>query len=1115
MLFLRWQFDAILVPFFLVFVGTLSIAADEVSDLEFFEKNIRPVLVRHCYECHASSSSEAKGNFTLDSREGIRRGGETGPGVVPGDAEKSLVIAALRHESIAMPPETQLPRKVIADFVAWVEMGAPDPRSQPPTAAQLASATWDAKYHERRQWWSLQPVTTPSIPNVQNASWSDRAIDRFILAELEKHGLAPAPQANRETLLRRLTFNLTGLAPTLSMMHSFVNDDREGAWEHVIDLTLDSPHFGERWARHWMDVVRYTDTYGYEWDVPAKGAWRYRDYLIRAFNADVPFDQLVREHIAGDLLEEPRLHVVERINESLIGPMFFQMGEKRHGDSADFNGVHQEMLDNKIDAFSKAFQATTISCARCHDHMLDAVAQREYYALAGVFASSRWVTNTLDLEDRNQALLTQLSQIKKQLREQCSKLWRQDAQTAATEIPKATFGGEESSAWNAVLKTHQEQKELPWEDTFRPWIEIVKAKDSGQSIAGAWSALAQRYAAEQEKRRIENANHFKTIVDFREGIPTGWSTDGTGIQIVPCGDFLVAVNGPNAIQNLLIGGLQTNALSSRLNGALRSPLLKTLGRSHISYQYSGGGHAAARDVYENAFLTERFNYLDSSRPTWLIRSTVLGPPDSNVFQEFVTKTTNPNFPPRVGLGGDLTVEQISNPRSWFGITKVIVHQAPFPPQDGLLRFHGLFKIPTTPDGSVALRECTSLEEIAQAYADWFTSAIDRWEHNVATEEDVHLINTLLKSELLTNDFQHPQLTTFIKRYREIEKQIKPPWTVNGLADLDPGQDYRLNIRGNYDDLGDPIPRGYLQAIMGSSSAFKSETSGRKELAAWIASPENPLTARVFVNRVWHWLFGTGLVATPNDFGHLGDQPSHPELLDHLTRQFIDDGWSLKKLIRSIVVSKAWQQSGHTTNAALQLDARNRWLHHYPLRRLEAEAIRDAILSASGRLDRQLFGQPIDPPRQKEDEYKRLFSGPLDGLGRRSIYTKVTIMEPPRFLATFNQPKPKIPTGRRDSTSTTAQSLTMMNDPFVRSQAEFWARTLVGTDHASTEERIAHMFQVVFSRSANVREITRWNVALEDLSAEQDTDDAPPLLNEMLWTAVAHAMFNAKEFIYIQ
>ena len=905
---------------------------------------------------------------------------------------------------------------------------------------------WATVLKERKQWWSLQPVVAPSVP-----AGAKQPIDAFIRAALTENGLSQAPPADWPTLARRLTFALTGLPPTREQLA--LRD-----FDQLLQQQLDSPHFGERWARHWMDVVRYGDTYGYEWDVPAKGAWRYRDYLIRSFNDDVPFDQLVREQIAGDLLEKPRVNPTSQTNESLIGVMFFQLGEKRHGDSAMFDGIHQEMLDNKIDAFSKAFQATTVACARCHDHKLDAVAQRDYYALGGAFMSSRWVTNTLDLPERNQAALNELRGLKTQLQTALREVWLAEVEKISAE---------------QLLGDSKPEKLEDWLYPLANWEQ--------------WNDLAKQYADEHQKR----TKGVEVIVDFRDGVPAGWSADGVGMEISPCGDFRVATAGDKAIEGLHPGGILTSSLSSKLNGALRTPYLSGFKNGMISFEISGGDFAAQRTIVDNAFIAERQKYISDPQPKWLTISAHKNWTDRHVYHEFATKTSNPNFPPRVGLGGAVSDAQIADPRSWFGVTRVLGHESGVKPKDDLKRFQLLFQ------GDPP----TSQSEAAARYIAVFRNAIESW----STDADVAIINWLLTQQLLTNSADHP----LVQHYREVEKRIQPPQTINGMADLDSGFDLAVNVRGVYNEFGDAVPRGYLSAY---HKPFDSEGSGRRELAELIASADNPLTARVFVNRAWHWLFGTGIVATPNDFGQLGEQPSHPELLDWLASRFVAEGWSLKWLVREIVSSETWRQS---SVVATEADPRNRLLHHFPTRRLEAESIRDSILSVSGRLDSQIYGPPIDPYRANEDAKKRLFSGPIDGDSRRSIYTKVCIMEPPKFLEVFNQPKPKIPTGKRESASTPAQALTLMNDPFVQAQAAFWSEQLLAANHGSVEARINAMFERAFGRQPDSEELARWMSAVQDFAEFHKVDEAEILGSSEIWMDVAHTIFNTKEFIYVQ
>ena len=1029
---------------------------------------------------------------------------------------------------------------VIKAFEEWVSIGAPDPRDSPsasPEKGREKEKTWSEIFEERSHWWSLQPVKRPAVPEVEQGQWSDQPVDRFILARLESEGLAPAPRAERHVLLRRLSFTLTGLPPTPEDVSAFLDDRRPGAYERAVDRLLASPHFGERWARHWMDVVRYSDTYGYEWDIPAKGAWRYRDYLIRAFNQDVPFDQLAREQIAGDLLPAPRINPDEQINESRIGPMFYQMGEKRHGDSLQFNGISQEMLNNKIDAFSKAFQAMTVACARCHDHKLDAISQKDYYALAGVFMSSRWVANTLDTRDRNRHTFDRLSALKPRLRQAVSKWWLEDsagiprylraALACVNGDPNATALAQgldpvRLAAWDEVVADADAATDPPLENPIYTWLQLNRAVMQGETVRAAWRRLAQDYSQASRERDQSNASEFEVIADFRKGVPDGWSVDGVGLRQVESGDFAVALDGRKAVKVLFPAGLYSNSLSPRLNGAIRTPYLNHSGRKHLSMQVAGGDFSAHRLIVDNAFLTERQQYLKDPEPYWVRLSTTaaaktnrpqteLEVEEARIYVEVATKTSNPNFPPRVNLGGECTEEQARDPRSWFGITRALLHDKEAEPADELTRFQSLFAGDPPAD----------LEAAASRYQQWLANSLQAWADGRASEDDVRLINWMLTNRLLPNNLEaHEPARRLVTAYAKIEKQLTDPWTVNGMADLDAGNDYRLNRRGVYEDLGDNVARGYVEVLAGERDTSNRNGSGRLDLAEHVANSRNPLTARVFANRIWHWVFAAGLVTTPDDFGHLGDRPSHPELLDYLADWFIENGWSTKKLVRLLVTSQTFQQSNAVSARGRDADPNNRLLHYYRPRRLDAESIRDSLLAVSGRLDQHIFGRPINPYRSNEDPQKRLFSGPLDGDGRRSVYVKMTIMEPPKFLATFNQPSPKIPTGARDVTNVPAQALALLNDPFVAQQAEIWARRLIDSPHASREERLSDMFLVAFGREPAPRELARWHKAVDDIAGlYQDVPEKRPSADVMnslpVWKDVAHAMFNAKEFLYVR
>ena len=1075
----------------------MSICADEKT--EFFEKKIRPVLVKHCYECHSAASDEAKGKLLLDFRGGLRKGGDSGPAVVPGKPKQSLILEALRYESFEMPPKKKLPAAVIADFEQWIRQGAVDPRDKALSPAEAAASTWKLQLAERSRWWSLQPLRNVSPPAVRKSAWSKETIDRFVRSALERANLPPATPARAETLLRRLSFVLTGLPPKPEQVQAFSlasSKDAEEALIQLVDELLASPHFGERFARHWMDVVRYTDTYGYEWDTPAKGSWEYRDYLTRAFNDDIGFDQLIREQIAGDLLPQPRINKRAGVNESMIGPMFYHMGEHRHGNSLQFNGIHQEMVNNKIDAFSKAFLAMTVSCARCHDHKLDAISQADYYALAGVFMTPRWTSRLIDAPGKNDAALAKLKRLRAEIHKRIGAAWTAKSGTLMT--------GPSLRKWAHENRPSLKSAKLggiSW-----PLAQLLSEKDTTET----WSWLTTEWRTTRASRLKANADKFTVLSDFHEpGFPPGWSVEGDGIAhgYVADGAPLVSLTGNTLIDELLPRGYHTHAISSTLPGAVRLPAQNSVPGSVVSLELRGGEWAGHLVVPQNAFQNEPLTFYDASASRKWVSITDVGLKNgvTRVFPELVTASLHPNFPPRTGLAkaGKVTLASQDdgfNKRSWFSLTGIVGHKAGGTPADTLEVFAPLF------EGEPAATEQDAWQRIAK----WFSGAIDRWAANAATPEDVKLINWLLKQNLLPNQSKDaPNIASLVKQYREVEAGIAFPRSVNsmderGVASLN----YRLNVRGNVDEEGPMIPHNFLEVFVGKHQVAESQGSGRLELAEYLSSRNNPQTARVYVNRVWQSVFGRGIVATSNDFGKLGDQPSHPELLDWLAAHFMKEGWSTKKLVRRLVLSQTFRQSSTVTQAAADRDPDNNLLHHYPTRRLEAEAIRDSLLAVSGRLDPQLFGPPINPPRLVEDAAKRLFSGPLDSNGRRSIYMKMSIMDPPKFLVGFNLPDLKLPTGRRDVTNGPSQALALLNNPLVVQLSEHWAASLVKDGQRTPDERIRVMFIRALGRKPSDKELQRWTEAVSSFS-----ESSKLMTDKAAWAELAHVLFNLKEFIY--
>ncbi len=836
-----------------------------------------------------------------------------------------------------------------------------------------------------------------------------------------------------------------------------------------------------------MDVVHYSDTHGYEWDIPAKNGWRYRDYLIRAFNGDVSYRQLVLEHLAGDLLDPPRIDPQANINESLIGPMALRLGERRHGDNSEFDGITQEAIDNVVDTVGKTFLSTTVACAHCHDHKLDALAQRDYYAWVGVFMSSRWVTRSVNARDPNEQAIAELRVLKERLRPALAEIWLRSLRANRIAPPWTTPASE---------------RHLSLENPAHVWAALEQSLARGKTTAEGWQELAAEYAAGRAARQRANARNLRLLADFtRETIPDGWSVDGLGAKngLARDGDFAIFERGDAVIRHVLPAGLYTHLYSTRLEGAVRSPLW-THGETLISLGLVGGGFAAAHPIVDHALFPERAEYLDFPFPASLVTHTRLLPAvkDRRVYFELATLGLNNNYPARVGV-----MKGTPDGRSWFGVTRVYAG-GQF--QDELGRFERLFSgpIPHSP------------AEAADRIRRWLGAAIERWGKNRADGQDAALIDWMLERRLLPNDVHaSAALPELISRYRLIQERIVPDVTVGSIADAKEGRDERIGVRGSYSDLGEVVPRGNIRFLAAISARPRGRESGRLELARCLADPENPLTARVYVNRVWQALFGAGLVRTTDDFGHLGETPSNPELLDHLARRFIDGGWSTKKLVRACLASATWQQSGMASPGATAVDPENRLCHHMPLRRLEAEEIRDAVLAVAGRLDCGCYGPPIDPFRRSHDEMKRLFSGPVDGNGRRSVYIKMTMMEPPKFLAEFNQPLPKLTAGRRDVTNVPTQALTLLNDPFLANQSEFWARHVATDGKTTAGARVEQMLARALGRPAAPDERARFERFVDRVAELRGVRPADVPHCVPVWRDVAHAIFNLKEFIYVR
>jgi hypothetical protein len=851
-------------------LATSSVFSEDTftpNQLAFFESRIRPVLIEHCLECH-SNNDKQKGGLALTSRAALLRGGESGPAIVPGKPDASLLLEALKYESYEMPPTGKLPDRIIDEFAKWIAMGAPDPR------AESESSKKTPEVIDATQLWSFQPLKVVEPPQVEGMS---DPIDRFIRDRLRREGLEPAAPAPPQVLLRRIYLDLTGLPPTADEVEAFevavASSRRDEArsverrqhanatnpLEEVVDRLLASPEFGEKWARHWLDLSGYADTIGVGRSIPALEAWRYRDYVINAFNSDKPFDEFIRQQVAGDIQvpSAPGVpHGPEPTAESIIATGFLAIGpwELVGGDKVQ---LRMDVVDRQVNRVGKAFLGMTFECARCHDHKFDPVSHRDYYALAGLFRS------TVTLNGRMNGVFSSINQ---------------------TPLPEST-------------------------DDLLARAERVRAYEV---------ELAEETRLRDEANR--KADEFKKQI-------TRLSESSSE-----------AANG------------ETEAIGDETT------------RADLEKQRDAATAAAKKHSARIAVL----KHLKHHRTRSLALAVIDGP---------------------------------------------------------------------EPESS------------------------------------------------------------------------------------------HINIRGNAHQLGELVPRGFpVEIAPKGKPAFTRGGSGRVQLGEWLTDPRNPLTARVWANRVWHHLFGAGLVRTVDNFGFTGEAPSHPELLEYLASEFMKNGWSTKQLVRDIVLSRTWQQSSVNRRAKVAVadrDPENRLLWRANRRRLDAEVIRDSMLFASGRLDRTRGGPslPVDVPGNLNPGGTGNMS---DGIRlpdsmkfRRTIYLPQKRKGPfdaLDFLGAFDLPDPNQETGRRNTTTVPTQALYLLNSPFVQQCATAVADRVM-EQSSSPPERVIHVYSDILQRQPTNSEADDALAFVGELQSTSENDSATPIAESLAWSRLSQSLLISNEFLF--
>ena len=1014
-------------------VQAMGDEARDASRREFFESRIRPVLIEYCYECH-NSAETAEGGLAVDFRAGLLKGGDGGKVIVPGVPKRSRLLATLRHEidGLEMPQGgPKLDAGVVADFAKWIAGGAFDPRDKPPTAEELEAATsWATTLERRREWWSFQPIRPLAVPEASDDRQSRHPVDRFVQAKLDEADLSAGGPAEAAVLVRRLYFNLIGLPPSSEEAKTWTSRiaqadpaERQAVIGQLIDELLASERFGERWARHWMDWIRYAESHGSEGDPEISGVWHYRDYLIRALNADVPVDQLIREHVAGDLLSEPRINRELGINESAIGPAHWRM--VFHGFApTDALDEKVRFIDDQINSFSKAFLGLTVSCSRCHDHKFDAISQKDYYALFGILGSCRPGRSVIDLPERVDFNRDELAALKPLVRDAVVQDWQAGLQDLRSSIASDDGPARQADKPGAVLNL---------------LFELRRAVAAGKDFSAEW----QRRAAAFEKQRAGLPDEFTFQSKLSDAdVYSTWFASGAGLSGRPsaAGEFAIDASGDHVLTGIYPAGAYSHGLSTKHGARLASRdislgedlelWVRVIGDGGSTVRYAVQDYPRSGTVYPVTGLSGDWKWQRYDLSYWS---------GDDIHIELTTAADAP-----------LLVK--NQPRSWFGVREAVVRRKN---QPAPVEFHEhlapLFH-------AAAENQPKSVADLASLYGDVVEATIVAWQNNSATDGQALLLDACLRQGLLPNQLSKlPTAAPLVGEYRRLEEPIPVPTRVPGL-DESIGHNQPLFERGNHKNPGDSVPRRFLEAI--DTTPYATQQSGRLELADDLLRPDNPLTRRVLVNRVWHHLFGRGIVSTPDNFGRLGDLPSHPELLDWLALRFEADGWSLRKLIRLVVTSDAWQRTSQASEQVHEEDPENRLLSHANVRRLEAEAIRDVLLTVSGRMQHQTGGAPVD-----------------GGAPRRSVYVRVRRNSLDPFLRAFDFPEPSATVGRRDVTNVPAQSLTMLNDNQVSGYATAWAQQVLqlpveGVPEAIQRERIQEVFQGALGRAASDIEIDR-------------------------------------------
>jgi hypothetical protein len=916
------------------------------AQIDYFEKNVRPILVTNCQMCHNSKAKTSQ--LDLTSAAGFLAGGASGAIFSKDHPEDSRILKAIGYEeSLKMPPMGKLKAEDITSITEWVKMGAPWPGSDQSGAAQPSTKPPVTFTAEQKGFWAFQPPKDSPPPPVKDAAWVRNAIDQFVLAKLEEKGLKPAPAADKATLLRRATFDLIGLPPTPGQMQDFLNDKSPDAFQKVVERLLASPQYGERWGRHWLDVARYADSTGNDEDHRYPYAWRYRDYVIESFNQDLPYNQFIREQVAGDLLPAADPALPNR--RGIVATGFLALGPKALAQT-DKKKMLYDVYDEQVDVTSRAFLGLTMACARCHNHKFDPILAKDYYAMVSMFASTKDFANA----DTGVAKLLYVPL-----------------------VPKQQY---------AIYKAHEDRMEA-----LRSAIEAI---DSDQQV---------KFVREHGQQLHNYMLAARTV--YVDGKTTT--------------DAAAALNLDEPVLNAWVQYLK--------EGSKAHPQLADWDNSspeHLSET------AAA---YEKHFQV-RF-------AEWSI---VLNKWQQDV-QTAVASNTNPPEKPHFEPGKDQFFYEV-------------FQTGPFAFQD---------KEDEKPP------KVRAIERIRSAGA----------------KDQIAKIESQL-ADMKASAPPNPDMACAVLEGNSVEQKIF--------------------VRGDYNNRGDDAPKAFPTILARPTDPPIKTTSGRLELANWLANPDNPMPARVMVNRLWGWHFGEGIVRTPDNFGKMGDRPANLELLDYLAHRFVEEGWSVKSMQRLIMFSNTYQMASDTDDQIAAADPENRLMTRFNRQRLEVEEIRDGVLALDGSLDPSMGGTlQKGTGTDSENSADRLSLDPLM-LTRRTVYLPLRRANLPTLLNLFDFGDATTVNGKRTNTNVAPQALFAMNSEFGFQHARKLAEMLLAMQDVTAGKRIEAGYLRILNRAPSSAEMDAALTYINKYEAKYGKQ-SPEL---EAWQSFCHILLSSNEFLYL-